>query len=107
MIAKSSPTPYRFVIETILFLTYAVFGLSWIAITPLLNEIQAAFHIGNAQLGLLNTMVAVAKAIAPLLTGLLVLRLGIKKTIMIGSACIAVSVVTPWAPNFQIFLGER
>ncbi|MFP5503056.1 MAG: hypothetical protein ACLGIN_11245, partial [Candidatus Sericytochromatia bacterium] len=78
--APETKSPYRFVVEAILFLTYVVFGLSWIAITPLVGELQNEFAITSAQFGLLNTMVSVAKVIAPLLTGLLALRIGIKKT---------------------------
>ncbi|MEB3197488.1 MAG: hypothetical protein VKP62_09825, partial [Candidatus Sericytochromatia bacterium] len=63
--SPASPSPYRFVVETLLFLTYAVFGLSWIAITPLVGDLQAEFHVTGAQLGLLTTMVSVAKVVAP------------------------------------------
>ena len=52
--------------------TFAVvFGLSWIAITPLIGDIQGEFAITSAEIGLLTTMVSVAKVVAPLLTGLL------------------------------------
>jgi cyanate permease len=106
-VVTARPTPYRFVIETLLFLTYAVFGLSWIAITPLVGELQQEFNITGAQLGLLNTMVSVAKVIAPLLTGLLAVRIGIKRTILLGSAFISCAALAPLAPNFELFLGSR
>ncbi len=100
-------TPYRFVIETLLFLTYAVFGLSWIAITPLIGELQAEFDITSAQLGMLNTMVSVAKVVAPLLTGLLAVRIGLKKTILLGSLCICFAAIAPFASDFNLFLASR
>ena len=56
---------YRFLVEALLFLTYAVFGLSWIAVTPLVGELQSQFHVSAAELGLLTTTVSVAKVIAP------------------------------------------
>ena len=98
---------YRFVIETILFLTYAVFGLSWIAITPLIGDLQAEFQINSAQLGMLNTMVSIAKVIAPLLTGLLAVRIGLKKTIMLGTLCICCAALAPFAPSYPLFLASR
>jgi cyanate permease len=100
-------TPYRFVIETLLFLTYAVFGLSWIAITPLVGELQAEFDITSAQLGMLNTLVSAAKVVAPLLTGLLAVRIGLKKTILLGSLCICFAAIAPFANDFNLFLASR
>jgi cyanate permease len=100
-------TPYRFVVETLLFLTYAVFGLSWIAITPLVGEVQAAFDISGAQLGMLTTMVSIAKVIAPLLTGLLAVRIGLKKTILLGSLFISAAALAPLATDYYTFLGAR
>jgi cyanate permease len=106
-VSLDRPTPYRFVIEALLFLTYAVFGLSWIAITPLMGELQGHFGIGLAQLGLLTTMVSAAKVVAPLLTGLLAVRIGLKRTILLGSACISAAALAPFAPSFEVFLGSR
>jgi cyanate permease len=103
----AQPTRYRFVIETLLFLTYAVFGLSWIAITPLVGELQAEFDITSAQLGMINTLVSVAKVVAPLLTGLLAVRIGLKKTILLGSLCICFAAIAPFTSNFNLFLASR
>ncbi len=106
--ANAAPhTPYRFVIETLLFLTYAVFGLSWIAITPLVGELQAEFDITSAQLGMINTLVSVAKVVAPLLTGLLAVRIGLKKTILLGSLCICFAAIAPLTSDFTLFLASR
>lgn len=104
---SDQPTPYRFVVEGILFATYAAFGVSWIAVTPLAGEITKEFGVGATGFAMLNTLVSIAKIIAPLLTGLLAVRLGIKRTLLIGSALIAASVVAPFAPSFEVFLASR
>ncbi|MBO9541609.1 MFS transporter [bacterium] len=101
------PTQYRFVIEALLFLTYAVFGLSWIAVTPLSAEIQGSFHITAAQFGLINTLVSFAKVLAPLVTGLLAVKIGIKRTVLIGSLCISCAALAPLAGDFNLFLVSR
>jgi cyanate permease len=98
---------YRFVVEALLFLTYAVFGLSWIGFTPLLPDLQAAYGLSQAQLGLLNTLVSVAKVITPLLTGWLALRLGMRATILLGSLLISVATLVPFAPHVAWILAER
>lgn len=97
----------RYLIEALLFLTYAAFGLSWIAITPMMGELQAHFNVSAGQLGMMMTMVAVAKVFAPLLTGLLAVRIGLSRTILLGSIFICFAAVAPFAPTFEIFLASR
>lgn len=100
-------SPYRFVIEALLFLTYAVFGLSWIGVTPLLGALQAHFHATGAELGMVNTAVTLAKVVGPLLTGLLAVRVGLKKSILLGGLCISVAAIAPFMPSFPLFLASR
>lgn len=107
MTRLETPSPYRFLIAVILFLSYAAFGLSWIAVTPLIGEIQAEYQINSTQFGLLNTLVTIAKVFAPLLTGLLAVRIGIKKTILLGSLFISCAALAPFAPDFNSFLASR
>lgn len=102
----ASPS-YRYVVETLLFLTYAAFGVSWIAVTPLVGDLQSEFGINSAQLGLLNTLVAIAKVVAPILTGLLAVRIGLKRTILLGSLCICCAALAPFSPDFNAFLASR
>lgn len=105
--SPDQPSRYRFLVEALLFLTYAAFGLSWIAITPLMGDLQAAFHATGAQLGLITTMVSVAKVIAPVLTGALAVRWGMKKTLLAGAALIGIAALAPFAPDFGWFLASR
>ncbi|HEY9721774.1 MAG TPA: MFS transporter [Oscillatoriaceae cyanobacterium] len=100
-------SPYRFVVEALLFLTYAVFGLSWIGVTPLLGALQAHFHASGAELGMVNTAVTLAKVIGPLLTGILAVRLGLKKSILLGGLFISIAAIAPFMPNFPTFLASR
>lgn len=107
MTRVETPSSYRFLIAAVLFLTYAAFGLSWIAVTPLIGEIMTEYQINATQFGLLNTLVTIAKVFAPLLTGLLAVRFGIKKTILLGSLFISCAALAPFAPNFTTFLASR
>lgn len=102
------PPAYRFLIEAILFLAYAAFGVSWIAVTPLLGDLQREFDASSAAMGMLNTAVSVAKVIAPLLTGALAVRLGLRRTILLGAALIALAALAaPLAPSLNAFLAAR
>lgn len=107
MQAPETPSRYRFAIEAMLFLTYAVFGLSWIAVTPLKAQIAGDFHISATQFALINTLVSFAKILTPLVTGLLAVRIGIKKTIVLGSVLISCTAIAPLAPSFNLFLASR
>jgi len=98
---------YRWVVEAVLFVTYAAFGVSWIAVTPLLPEIGAGLHATNAQLGLLTTAVSAAKIIAPLLTGWAALRFGYKRTILVGATCIVASALLPLSHGLVSLLAAR
>jgi cyanate permease len=98
---------YRFVVETVLFLTYAAFGISWIAVTPLLPELGAELHATNAQLALINSAVSVAKIVAPLITGWAALRFGLKRTLLVGALCITASALVPFARSLAPLLAAR
>lgn len=96
-----------YAIELILFLSYAVFSLSWMAISPLAPSLIEWFHVTKAEFALLNTVVTVSKVIAPVLSGILAVRIGVKNTILVGSVFIAFALLGPIFPNFSIFLGSR
>jgi cyanate permease len=98
---------YRYLIEALLFCTYAAFGLSWIALSPLAAEVHAEFQISATQFGAINTLVSSAKVIAPLLTGYLAAKIGTRWALMLGSTLIACSILSPLAQSFELFLVSR
>jgi cyanate permease len=105
--APRAPSRYRFVIEAVLFLTYAAFGVSWIAVTPLLPELGDALGARGAELALLNTAVSAAKIIAPLVGGWAALRFGVKRTILAGALCVLACAATPLCASLAPALAAR
>ena len=101
------PASYRWVIEVLLFLSYFVFGLSWIGYSPFLKEIQSQFRLSFASVGLVISAVSFAKIFVPMLAGYLALRLGVSRTILIGMACICASLLTPFSSSFRELLATR
>lgn len=99
--------PHRWVIEIVLFLTYLVFGISWLAYAPLMGEVATHYGVSSARAGLLISLVSVAKAFVPLLAGLLAARIGLRRAILCGAALTAVAVVAPFAPSFDALLVLR
>lgn len=104
---EQAPSRYRYVIEAILFLTYALFGVSWMAVAPLAPDLMAFFHVGKTEFSLLNTVVTIAKVVAPIVTGAAAVRFGLKRSILLGSILICAVLAGPLAPTFGAFVASR
>jgi len=102
-----TPAPYRFLIEALLFLSYLVFGLSWIGYSPFLGNFQARYALSHGQAGLLISAVSFAKIFVPFLAGWLAVRFGIKRGLLLGMACICASLLTPFATDYVLVLASR
>jgi cyanate permease len=100
-------SPRRYFIELILFCSYAAFSVSWMAISPLAPALMQWFHVTKAEFALLNTVVTASKVVAPVLSGMAVLRFGVKNTILLGSVFIAFALLGPIFPDFSVFLFSR
>jgi cyanate permease len=98
---------YRFLIEALLFLSYFVFGLSWIGYSPFLGEFQSRFALSHGQAGMLISSVSFAKIFVPFVAGALAVRLGIKRALLLGMACICASLLTPFASEYSLLLASR
>ena len=102
-----NPPRHRYVIEAILFLTYALFGVSWLAISPIAKELFGVFQVTKTEFAMLFTVVTIAKVIAPIVTGAVALRLGLKRTILVGSLFICAVLLGPLMPTYKMFLISR
>ena len=101
------PTPYRFFLAPVLFLSYAVFGLSWIGYAPFLADFQTKFGLNHAQASLLISVVSFSKIFMPFIAGWMASRFGIARSISIGLVLICASVLTPFAGSYPLVLGTR
>jgi len=98
---------YRWVIESVLFLTYFVFGISWLAYAPLMGDVEKAFDVTHARAGALISLVSIAKAFVPLLAGLLAARIGLRWALLAGAGLASVAVAAPLMPGFDALLATR
>lgn len=106
-VQEDSPRPYRFLIEVLLFSSYFVFGISWIGYSPFLKELQTQYGLDYARTGLIISAVSFAKIFLPLVAGVLAVRLGISRAILIGNLFICASLYTPIAANFGELVASR
>lgn len=99
--------PYRFLIEVLLFSSYFVFGMSWIGYSPFLKEIQQQFALDYTRTGLVVSAVSFAKIFIPFLAGIMAVRMGVSRAILIGNLCICASLYTPFASDFPMLVASR
>ena len=98
---------YRFLIEVLLFFSYFVFGMSWIGYSPFLKEIQQQFALDYTRTGLIISAVSFAKIFVPLVAGMMAVRIGVSRAILIGNLCICASLYAPFAGEFSALVGSR
>jgi cyanate permease len=106
-LGPTSASPRRWTIEAILFFSYVVFSVSWLAISPLAPAMMGWFHVTKAEFALLNTVVAATKVVGSIVAAAVAVRVGVKNTIMFGSALIVFGVLGPLFPSFHVFLVSR
>lgn len=106
-IEKDSYTPYRYVIEAVLFLSYAAFGLSWAAAGSLLTNIMEDLSLSLSQASFVNTCVSFAKVLGPVLAGYISYRLGLRKAFLLSSALICLGVFAPLSYSYGFLLLAR
>ena len=98
---QEAPRPYRFLIEVLLFLSYFVFGMSWIGYSPFLKELQAQFSLDYTRTALVISAVSFAKIFVPFVAGIMAVRMGVSRALLIGNLCICASLYTPFASEFS------
>lgn len=105
--ATEAPSRYRFLIEALLFFSYFVFGMSWIGYSPFLKDLQAQYGLDYTRTGLVISAVSFAKIFLPLVAGVIAIRLGIARAILIGNLCICASLYAPYAAGFPQLIASR
>lgn len=97
----------KYVTESLLFLLYMAFGISWFAFSPVLPELRAYYHISGKMGGSLSSVVSLAKTFVPILAGVLGARFGIKITLAVGAGLSAFALLFPFAHTFTQLLFLR
>jgi cyanate permease len=109
-VAVAAPAPVgsrRYVVEVLLFCTYLVFGISWLAYAPLMPELSTAYGFDKAQGGLLISLVSLAKAFVPLFAGAMAARFGLHRALLVGASFSGLAVALPFLPDINALLAGR
>jgi len=98
---------YRFIIETIVFLTYVAFGVSWAATGTFLKDIMDELSIGLSRASFINTSISIAKIFGPVLAGIISAKIGLKRAFLLASFFISLGIFAPIAPGYPLLLLAR
>ncbi|MED1203088.1 MFS transporter [Heyndrickxia acidicola] len=98
-----------YLIETVMFFTYAFFAVSWIAGTSLTPQIMAYFHLKSfASATFISNAITVAKIIGNLLAAWFLVKLQPKKAIALASALIVIGTgIGAFVSEFWMFVAAR
>ena len=107
---NKSPSSFRaYMIEAILFFTYAFFAVNWIAGSTLTAQIAAFFGVDSgASSSFVSNAVTIAKIIGNFMAAYILSKLLPKKSIGLGSALIFVgSLIAVFAQSYPMFIIGR
>lgn len=106
-IIKKSIKGHNFIIALVLFGMYCSFGMTWLGVVPLLQDIETALKIDHSQWAWLTAIVSLAKSIIPILAGILAAQWGLKKCMRLSSILIFIGIIIPWLPSYSLWLIVR
>ncbi|MBD8497798.1 MFS transporter [Paenibacillus arenosi] len=97
-----------YLIEMIMFLTYALFAVSWIAGSTLTPQIMESFDIKTfANATLITNAITIAKIVGNLMAAWVLIKLKPKKAIALGSLLISLSALGAFATSYWLFVLTR
>ncbi len=106
-VEQTAVSPYRWVILGLLLPLNMSTGLNFLAPTPLFPLIMEDYGLNRGTVSLLVVAVAVVFTVFLIPGGLIVAKLGPRKTIAIGGFLVAAGALTPLAPNFWVLVALR
>ncbi|WP_434998558.1 MFS transporter [Vibrio scophthalmi] len=98
----------KHLIEITIFLTYALFAMSWVAGSMMTPNIMAFYDIeGMAAATWMNNAITIAKIIGNLAAAWLLVKMGPKKAFAIASLLIAAGAAGVFAGNYSLYVVSR
>jgi len=98
----------KYVVEFVVFMTYALFAMSWVAGSLMTKDIMAYYGIESLASATWTTnAITLAKIIGNLLAAWFLVRLGIKKAFAFASILIVAGVVGIFATQYPLYVVSR
>lgn len=98
----------KYIIEFILFTTYMLFAMSWVASAGFMKEIMAQTGMQSlTEASFLSTALTFAKIIGTFIAAWTIVKFGIRNAFTVSSILICISIITPYAHDFTTLLVSR
>ena len=98
----------KYLVETIVFLSYVLFAMAWVGGTASMTAIMQSMEIDSlASASFISGAVTFAKIVGTFGAAWLAVKLGIKGAFFLSSILIAIGLLTPYSPNYEILLLSR
>ncbi|MFN8575392.1 MAG: MFS transporter [Candidatus Sericytochromatia bacterium] len=94
-------------IAIVIFGMYASFGMSWMSVVPLIQDIETALSISHSEFSWIISIISLAKSFFPIVAGILAARIGLTSTLKISGLLIFLGILIPWIPNYAGWLISR
>ena len=107
MIESHIDRRYRFVIVGLILWANFAFGLSFVSVAPILPIITEDYGISHTMAGLLVSVVFIIMAIFGLAGGIIVGRLGTRRSLTIGLFMMGLVTLTALSPGFEGLIAIR
>jgi len=98
----------KYLVETIVFISYTLFAMAWVGGTASMSQIMASMHIDSlASASFISGAVTIAKIVGTFIAAWLAIKLGVKYAFFLSGMLISVGLLTPFAPNYELLLLSR
>jgi len=98
----------KYLVESVVFISYTLFAMAWVGGTASMNQIMASMHIDSlASASFISGAVTLAKIVGTFAAAWLALKLGVKYAFFVSGILISVGLLTPFAPNYELLLISR
>ncbi|KGJ93487.1 MFS transporter [Colwellia psychrerythraea] len=98
----------KYLVETIVFISYVLFAMAWVGGTASMGQIMAAMQVDSlASASFISGAVTLAKIVGTFGAAWVAIKFGIKYAFFIASLFIVIGLLTPLAPNYELLLLSR
>jgi MFS family permease len=98
----------KYLVETIVFISYVLFAMAWVGGTASMGQIMSAMHVDSlASASFISGAVTLAKIVGTFGAAWIAIKFGIKYAFFIASLFITIGLLTPLAPNYELLLLSR
>jgi len=98
----------KHLVATLVFVSYTLFAMAWVGGTASMGQIMSAMQVDSlASASFISGAVTLAKIVGTFIAAWLALQVGVKKAFFIAGLLIAVGLLTPLAPNYELLLLSR